>query len=120
MGGFGSAPVGNLQDYVNQWVDTVPGERDPYWFIVREVARRMESDGCTGVADFHCDACYEHDIHWRTGKTITGLPLTTAQANRRFRKVIQSRSTFGRFSPMSWWRWLGVTIGAQWISHKTT
>jgi hypothetical protein len=104
----------------DHWVRQVPPANDLYWFQVRTVAELLQSDGCTGVPDFHCDACYEHDIHWRTGHSIHGLPLTTAQANARFRRVIQSRSRFGVLSPMSWWRWAGVTLGACWIPHKTT
>ena len=101
------------------WVQNVPPASSPYWVIVRDVAALLQSDGCTGVKDYYVDACYEHDIHWRTGRTLFGVPITTAQANERFRRVIQSRSRFGRFSPMSWARWVGVTVGARFLSHKT-
>jgi hypothetical protein len=101
-------------------VRDIPPEDDIYWFQVRIIADMMRSDGCTGVAEFYRDSCLEHDIHWRTGRTIHGLPLTTAQSNTRFRLVIQSRSRLGRFSPLSWWRYVGVSIGALFIAHKTT
>lgn len=103
----------------DRWVSNVPPADDIYWFQVRLVADLLQSDGCTGVAEIYQDSCLEHDIHWRTGATIFGVPLTTAQANRRFRLVIQSRSRLGRFSPLSWWRYAGVTFGALFISHKT-
>jgi hypothetical protein len=102
----------------NTWIDKVPPEASDYWRQVRFVANRLQSDGCTGVADIYLDACLEHDIHWRLGTTIYSVPITTAQANRRFRKVIQSRSRLGRFSPISWVRFLGVTIGAHFIPHN--
>lgn len=101
------------------WTDNVPPESSPYWTIVRKVAGILKSDGCTGVKDYFLDACLEHDIHWRTGRTVFGVSITTGQANRRFRKVIQSRSRFGRFSPMSWWRWAGVSIGAKFLKHES-
>lgn len=87
-----------------------------HWERVRSIAAALGSDGCSGVPDFHLDACLEHDIHYRTGKTIYGTPLTRAQADARFRRCIQQRSIFGRFSPMAWWRWAGVRLfgGASW------
>lgn len=101
------------------WIDLVPPEGSPYWEHIRFIATQLKSDGCTDCPDIYVDSCYEHDVHWRTGRTIYGVPITTAQANRRFRKVIQSRDPFGRFSPLSWWRWLGVTVGAKFLKHKT-
>lgn len=103
----------------NTWIDTVPPAGSPYWERVHLVANRLGSDGCTGVADIFIDACFEHDIHWRTGETVYGVTITTAQANRRFRKVIQSRSRLGAFSPVSWVRFLGVSIGAHFLQHKS-
>lgn len=91
----------------------LPPKEALYWDLVRLKAVALGSDGCTGVPDFYLDACYEHDIHWRTGFTLLGDPITYAEANTRFRRVIQSRSPFGRFSPMAWWRYWGVT----WVSR---
>lgn len=114
----------------NTWIDTVPPRTSGYWRHVRDVALAMGSDGCTGVSDICVDSCYEHDIHWRTGMTIYHVPITTAQANRRFRKVIEAR--FGEHTnpwvrviatPLGyvfgWGRWMGVTIGARFIAHKS-
>ena len=78
-------------------------DRDVYWWIIKKVAQDLGSDGCTGVPEFHQECCLEHDVHWRTGLTVLGQPITDRQANRRFRQCIQSRSRFGRFSPMAWW-----------------
>lgn len=95
-------------------------ESHEYWDRVRLKAKRLGSDGCSFVKDWYLDACLEHDIHWRTGMTLDGKLITTAQANERFRRVIQSRSKLGRLSPLSWWRWAGVSIGALFIDHNST
>ena len=88
-----------------------PEEMDArYWQQVRNVADMMGSDGCTGVADFFKDCCLEHDIHYRTGKTITGAIITRRQADALFRQCMQERSKLGRYSPMSWWRWAAVRL----------
>jgi hypothetical protein len=89
----------------------VPPRSSTYWNAVRRRAKELGSDGCTMVLDFYLDACLEHDVHWRTGRTLDGALISIRQSNLRFRYVIQSRSPFGLLSPMSWWRWAGVTIG---------
>ena len=101
------------------WIENVPRIDSPYWAVVRKAAKALKSDGCTGVKDFYVDSCLEHDIHWRTGRTVFGVLITTAQANARFRRVIQSRSRFGRFSPLSWVRWAGVTVSAPFMKHQS-
>lgn len=88
----------------------IPPADDPYWWCVREYASWINSDGCTGVADFYLDACLEHDYHYRTHRWLDGRPIFRSEADERFRRVIQSRSPFGRISPLSWWRWAGVRI----------
>lgn len=92
----------------NTWIDNVPPEDSTYWDRVRHIGELLQSDKCTLSLDVFTDACIEHDIHWRTGTTIYGIPITAQQANRRLRKVIQARSRAGVLSPMSWCRW-GVT-----------
>lgn len=114
----------------NTWIDNVPPRHSFYWVRVRAKAAELGSDGCTGVSDICIDSCYEHDIHWRTGKTIDGLPITTKQANRRFRKVIEAR--FGEHDnrvvrtiakplgyAFGWGRWVGVTIGGTFLDHAS-
>lgn len=90
-----------------------------YWTRIRARAKELGSDGCTKAKDWHVECCYEHDIHWRTGKTLDGDPITTAEANARFRECIQNRSRLGRFSHMSWVRWVGVSIGALFMKHES-
>ena len=104
-------------DNIQEWIHNVPPRESGYWEKVRIEALRLKSDGCTFVSDIFLEACYEHDIHWRTGKTLEGLAITVAQANTRFRLVIQHRSRFGRYSPIAWIRWTGVLIGSKFLKH---
>lgn len=83
---------------------------DEYWELVRKEAKELLADGCSGVPDFHLDCCLEHDIAYRTKKTVLGEPISRRQADAQFRRCIQRRSKFGKISPMSWWRWAGVRI----------
>lgn len=103
----------------NEWVKAVPPPASMYWRRVRQRAFELGSDGCTGVSELFKESCLEHDIHWRTGATIDGHTITTAQANTRFRLVIQSRSRFGVFSPISWIRYLGVSLGQHILKHES-
>lgn len=93
------------------WIkpDAKPAE---YWAWVRRIALAIGSDGCTKSLDLYVECCYEHDIHWRTGVRHGGQPITRMEANAEFRRCIQSRSTLGRLSPMSWWRWGAVSVNA--------
>ena len=77
---------------------------------VQAYAECLKSDGCTGVPDFYEDACFEHDIHFRTHLTIDDRPITFEEANHWLGERIKAESCFGRFSPMAWWRERGVTI----------
>lgn len=99
----------------------VPPKHDDYWIAVRARARELGSDGCSGVLDFYLDSCLEHDIHYRTHCWLDGTPITRRKADKRFRNVIQSRSWFGSYSPMAWWRWAGLRRfgGNAWRNTKT-
>lgn len=81
-----------------------------YWERVRERARELGSDGCSKVPDINLDCCYEHDIHWRTGMTLDGEPISVQDANNRFWRCNTERSVFGKGSPLAAWRWLGVSL----------
>lgn len=84
--------------------------RKGYWDRVRDKAYELGTDGCSGATGAFAECCYEHDIFWRTGKTLNGKPITRKEANTRFRHCMQARSRFGFFSPMAWWRWAAVTL----------
>jgi hypothetical protein len=76
---------------------------------IRKLAIDLGSDGCSWVPDFYLDACYEHDVHFRTHKTYAGDPITFDESNHWFGERIKSSSIFGRWSPMAWWRERGVS-----------
>lgn len=89
-----------------------------YRASVRHRAAELKADGCSGPAldAFYRDACLEHDIHYRTGRTLDGQPLTRAQADATFRRRMQAMSPVGVLSPMAWWRWVAVRLfgGSSW------
>lgn len=79
-----------------------------YWARVRQRAKELGADGCTVVPEFYHHCCNEHDIHYRTHKTLDGEPITRAEADKRLRDCIIQSSMLHRFSPMAWWRWAAV------------
>lgn len=113
------------------WTDTIPPRHSGYWARVRVAAVALKSDGCTCEPDIVIDACYEHDVHWRSGRTVYGVPISTWLANRRFRKVIEARfqehdNRWLRLfaTPVgylvAWGNWCGVSLGACFIPHRST
>lgn len=68
----------------------------------------IDSDGCTGVPEFYHNGCVIHDFYYRTHRNLDGTPITRKQADTVLRRYIQSKSLFGRLSPMAFWRYLGV------------
>ena len=55
-----------------------------YWKKVKDMAAALQGDGCTSSPDFfYTKCCDEHDIHYRTGHTIKGNPITRAAADKR-------------------------------------
>jgi len=79
-----------------------------YWCDVEAKAKELKSDGCSGVPDFFFWTCKEHDCHYRLHTFLTGKKIDKQTADYILRVRIQQGSYFGAFSPMSWWRWLGV------------
>lgn len=99
----------NRQEYWARWDSPL------YGVLVEALAKKYNSNGCTGVPDFYLIGCWEHDIAYRTQTDPYGEPITRREADKRFRWYIQLRSPFGIFSLMSWWRWVGVRIlGSLW------
>lgn len=86
--------------------------KQTYWDQVRDEAGRLGTDGCTGVSGLFVECCMEHDIHYRTGKTLGGTPITKREADARLRACMMSRSKLGYFSPIAWWRWAGLRLKA--------
>lgn len=83
---------------------------EAYWRRVRQRAWELRSDGCTGVVDVYKDCCLEHDIAYRTGRTVEGAPVTRTEADAMFRRCMQRRSFLGVLSPMAWIRWGAVRL----------
>lgn len=102
------------EETLNAFIDKLR-ESNPDKFTDREwdlVWAYTKSDGCTGVVDIFVRACYEHDFYFRTHHDFEGKVISFWEANKRFRKRIQKLSNFGVLSPVSWWRWLAVTVCA--------
>jgi len=100
------------EDTLNQFIKVL-GKSNPDEFTQREwdlIWAYTKSDGCTGVADIFLIACVEHDFYFRTHHDFEGKVVSFWEANKRFRRRIQCLSKLGILSPVSWERWLGVTI----------
>lgn len=100
------------EDTLNQFLKIL-GKTNPDEFTQREwdlIWAYTKSDGCTGVADIHVKACWEHDFYFRTHHDFEGKVVSFWEANKRFRRRIQCLSKLGILSPVSWERWLGVTM----------
>jgi len=97
------------KDYIERW-ETPPAYGVDYADQVREEANRIRSDGCSGVLDLYVDVCYEHDIHYATHCCFyLGDELTQEDADRYLKWGIQYFSSFGRCSPMAWWRYTALS-----------
>src|SRR5689334_16124098 len=92
---------------------------EAYWGVVKEKARELQSDGCSVVPDFYVLACYEHDIHYRTHKTVYGDELTKEEADyllgQRIRQLAWKNLSLNPVAlwnilafPMSIWRVFAV------------
>lgn len=75
---------------------------------VERIRLYIRSDGCTGVPDFYFAECVKHDFYYRTHVGFDGKVIKKSEGDCRFRQGIQRKSKLGFFSPMAWWRWLGV------------
>ena len=91
-------------------LDVIPPKGDPYWKDIRLWAKELKSDGCSFATEAFKEACLEHDCHWWTGETLWGTAVSIQAANDRFRAVMRSRSRFGKYSPMAFWRWAAVSV----------
>lgn len=40
-----------------------------YWAFVEREAKKIHSDGCTGVSEWHRECCFEHDLACYYGKS---------------------------------------------------
>lgn len=77
-------------------------------FDINVISDLIKSDGCTNVTDLYFPACVVHDFWYSYHLDFDGTEISKQEADKRFRKYMQKLSPFGIFSPMSWWRWVGV------------
>ena len=92
------------RDYCQRWCD--PG----YVERLRQEAKAILSDGCSGVPDFYWVVCVEHDSAYAHRRDFfTGQEITEEEADLMLRWGIQYHSWFGRYSPMAWWRYTGLS-----------
>jgi hypothetical protein len=87
-----------------------------YWQRVKQHARALRGDGCSGVPDvWGRPCCDEHDVAYRCHNDPDGQLITRAQADARFRRCLASRSPLRHLglafaSPLAWLYWLGVRL----------
>lgn len=85
-----------------------------YRGAIERWAIELSSDGCSWVPDFRLAACWEHDCHWRTGRTLFGEKITIQQANNRFWDSTRLLSPLPRgtkfLDPLAAWRWVVVSV----------
>ena len=64
-----------------------------YWTRVKEHAKALKGDGCTSSPDFWFHrCCNEHDIAYRTGKTVDGVEVTRAEADNQLFVCMKKRN----------------------------
>ena len=87
----------------------------------KKIDKFVKSDGCSGVPDFYRNGCVIHDFYYRTHRNLNGSQITRRQADSVLRRYIMSKSPFGHFSPMAWWRYKGVRAlaGKAWTGDNT-
>lgn len=106
--------------------------RKSYWKFIEDEAKRMGSDGCTGVNEWHRECCYEHDLacyfernprsayeRYCTGPYEpparwwqTAEPMTRREADYMFGKCNLEWSPTKGGKIRSIIRFLGVRLGA--------
>lgn len=107
-----------------------------YWDWIEEEAALINSDGCSKVTGAYRKHCLVHDLsyyyardprdayarykagaagYWRRARIIT-----KGDADAAFRRGMQSDSPAGFFSPLAFFRWLGVKLGGRsaWNTHR--
>jgi hypothetical protein len=85
--------------------------RDWKQFTARDITMIdcfIHSDGCSAVPDFYRDCCVVHDWFYRTHRNFYGTRITRQEADRALMECIESKSPFGRWSPMAHWRYWAV------------
>jgi hypothetical protein len=100
----------SYDEYTKRWDKNIS-----YTFRVLALATALNADGCSGVTEYFHIGCLEHDIAYRTGFDPLGFPVNKAEADKRFRWYMTSKSHFGRLGPMAYWRYYAV----KWFGDKS-
>ena len=101
----------NLKEFIDNLSTTDPKKLKKE--DITNIKLYIDSDGCTGVPDFYKDECIKHDFYYRTHHDFSGKLLYKYEADLLFMQGIQAKSKFGKWSPMSYWRYLGVLLFAK-------
>lgn len=109
-----------------------------FWDFIEAEAALIKSDGCSVVPEFYHECCLVHDLEYWYARCATDAythylkgttnywhlakKLTQAQADKHLRSCIQKKSTLGKWSPLSWWRYWALREFGQkaWNSHSRT
>ena len=86
-----------------------------YKSLMASYGHKLGIDGCTAVSEWMHDACVEHDIHYRTGRTWyvlhgalkMGTVLTRKEADDRY---YTCQVALGGWKWRARARWLGVRV----------
>lgn len=105
-----------------------------YWGLVLETALSLKTDGCSGPArltQWFKAACYEHDVHYRTGTDVFGNSISRLDADDTFSwRIVQIGRAELSWNPLTWkyifapvvasWRWVAVRVGgpSSWRGKK--
>lgn len=91
---------------------------EEYWQEVERRALELRTDGCSGLLQWFKRYCYEHDIHYRTHKTLDGMPIGKWKSDAIFawRHIQDSPIAAGTGII----RWLGLTAAGwkAWYDDK--
>jgi len=105
---------------------------------VREEARLIHADGCSGVTNIDGICCLIHDLEFYYGKSATDAyrhstgpgdaiawqdadAIGFDEANANFRRCCFRESILGYANPLAWWRYWGVRTQkgrAAWDAHR--
>lgn len=87
---------------------------------VRGEAKKIGSDGCTCVAEFHPDCCFEHDLGYYYGRD----PRSAFQVGWPLADPVDRSFVDHRFRDCNpeilFYRWWGVRMGGwnSWRKHR--
>ena len=99
-----------LQELILEWEEN---NMKRYWTNIKEKANALKGDGCTSSPDFfYRKCCDEHDVHYRTGETIDGFPISRLEADNRLFECMKKQGKtpiIGRFIIPCFY-WIGVRL----------